>query len=339
MLKYQDIRRVHLEVTTHCNARCPLCLRNFHGADHNDGYPLTSLSLDDIKTIFPVSFVQQLRKFHFGGNFGDFIMAKDIISIVEYLRSTNPTLEIMGSTNAGIRNEAFWKELAKLKMLIIFCIDGIGDTHSLYRIDTAYQTVIQNAKTFIDAGGHAFWFMTEFDHNINEIPTAESLAKEMGFLKFQTRDYGRNNGPVFSRTGEPVDYIGKRIGTRIFTKDEYLNHTQQNHLPKTIKLYHDTTPSTKFNCEVTQHSSIYVDALGDVYPCCYIGHYPKTFNTMRIIGNEQITELVSGIENNALTHGIEHAIGWFDRVSERFDVSTFDKGRLYRCHENCGIDK
>lgn len=338
MIKYKDIRRVHIEVTTHCNARCPLCVRNLYGADHNDGFPLTSLSLSDIQTIFPVDFVRQLNIVHFGGDFGDFIMAKDIVDIVEYIRFSNPTLDIMGSTNGGIRTAEFWKELARLNMLVIFCIDGIGETHSLYRVDTDYNTVIQNAKTFIDSGGKAIWMMTEFDHNANQIDEARLLSAELGFFKFELRNQGRNNGPVFSRDGKLVNYIGKPNGLENHTKQQLIEITNLN-IEKSQTLYNTVTPATKFNCEVTQDRSIYIDASGDVYPCCHIGHFPKTYNTARIIGNDQLTELIDGIENNALTHGIEHAIGWFDRVAKRFDIPTFNEGRLYRCHTNCGIDK
>lgn len=334
MLKYQDIRRVHLEVTTHCNARCPLCARNLYGADHNDGYPLTSLSLNDIQQIFPVDFVKQLRTIYFGGNFGDFIMAKDIIGILEYFRNANPVISITGSTNGGIRPKEFWEELARLKMTVTFCIDGLSDTHSLYRVDTDYNVVIQNAKSFIDAGGNAIWTMTALDHNADERTTAKMISEQMGFVRYILRDYGRNNGPVFSRNGEFTHYIGEQRELRYYAKNQIIEFNKKN---IENMHYRDVTPSTKFNCEVTQMNSIYIDASGDVYPCCYIGHYPKTYNTARMYGASQLSNLVSGIENNALTHSVEHAVGWFNKVSERFSVPTFAEGRLYICHEHCGV--
>lgn len=338
MIKYQDIRRVHIELTTHCNARCPLCVRNFHGSDHNGGYPLTSLSLGDIQKMFPVDFVKQLNSVYLGGNFGDFIMAKDILEIVNYFRVSNPNIAIVGSTNGGIRPAAFWEELAKARMEIFFCIDGVGETHSLYRIDTEYDVVIQNATTFINAGGCAIWMMTEFDHNIDQVGTARKIARALKFNKFQLRNTGRNTGPVYTRSGQPMHFIGKKQGLENFTRDKVMEIRGQHVVNHKYTNYNDVIPSTKFNCEVSKLGSIYVDALGDVYPCCYIGHYPKTFEITQLIGSDQIKEMVDGIENNALIHGIEYAISWFDRVRERFDVPTFAEGRLYRCHESCGID-
>ena len=48
MYKIQDITRLHLEVSTLCNARCPQCPRNFRGYPYNDGYPETNLTLEQV---------------------------------------------------------------------------------------------------------------------------------------------------------------------------------------------------------------------------------------------------------------------------------------------------
>ena len=51
MYKLSDIRDIHLEISSLCNARCPLCPRNFHGYPYNDGYIERNLTLDDVKKI------------------------------------------------------------------------------------------------------------------------------------------------------------------------------------------------------------------------------------------------------------------------------------------------
>ena len=75
MLKLQDIRRVHVELTTRCNARCPMCMRNYRGYDYNSGYPDTELGLVDIKNILYPEFLQQLEHVNFNGNLGDFALS------------------------------------------------------------------------------------------------------------------------------------------------------------------------------------------------------------------------------------------------------------------------
>ena len=44
---YEEIRTVHLEVTSKCNARCPMCLRTICGGKTNPQLPLVELSLAD----------------------------------------------------------------------------------------------------------------------------------------------------------------------------------------------------------------------------------------------------------------------------------------------------
>ena len=39
-------------------------------------------------------------------------------------------------TNGSGRNKNWWKELALLNVKVIFGIDGLEDTHKLYRINT-----------------------------------------------------------------------------------------------------------------------------------------------------------------------------------------------------------
>ena len=67
MLKLSEVRQVQIELTTRCNARCPMCVRNYRGMEFNSGYPVTELTLDNIKQILPVSFLKQLTS---GPNLG-----------------------------------------------------------------------------------------------------------------------------------------------------------------------------------------------------------------------------------------------------------------------------
>jgi len=53
MIAFSEIKRVHLEISSLCNARCPLCPRNFRGYPYNDGYIERNLTLNDVKKIFP----------------------------------------------------------------------------------------------------------------------------------------------------------------------------------------------------------------------------------------------------------------------------------------------
>ena len=167
MYSLQDIRNLHLEISSRCNAACPLCPRNFYGYPHNDGYVEHDMTLDEAQKIFDPVFVAQLNSVNINGNFGDAVMNPHTIDILQYFRSCNANLIILISTNAGARNKKFWQQLALLDAHVYFCIDGLEDTHSIYRQNTLYQTVIKNACNFIQAGGHANWKMINFKQNFD----------------------------------------------------------------------------------------------------------------------------------------------------------------------------
>ena len=87
-------------------------------------------------------------------------------------------------TNGSARLESWWKELATLKVKVVFGIDGLEDTHALYRISTDFNTVMKNAKTYIEAGGDARWDMLVFQHNQHQLETCEQLSRDMDFKGF-----------------------------------------------------------------------------------------------------------------------------------------------------------
>ena len=74
MYSISDITKLHLEISSLCNASCPACPRNFHGYPYNNGYTERNLTLADVKKMFPREFIQQLSEILINGNYGDIVM-------------------------------------------------------------------------------------------------------------------------------------------------------------------------------------------------------------------------------------------------------------------------
>lgn len=331
--EFKNIKHLHLEISSRCNAECPLCPRNLHGAEYNNGYKEHNMTLEEAQKIFDDDFLRQINQVLINGNLGDFVMNPDSLPILKYFKSINPNLFIEINTNGGARNREFWKDLASIpNMQVNFTLDGIGETHSIYRRNTLYDTVIENAKTFISAGGQAVWMMIEFDHNQHQVGEAEKLSKELGFIAFKLRANTREAGPVFNRKGEFQYVIGPYTGTTDF-KEILAQKSIKNNLAGVERCSKYKDP---IDCMVKKQLSIYVSSTGEVYPCCFLGFSPKTFGhgDYHEVCNQQIGELMH--ENDALTYGLEHAAGWFHRVSETWNISTFGQGRLIKCNDVCG---
>jgi len=320
MYTYSDIRHVHLEISTRCNAACPGCPRNLCGVDVIDDFPLHDMTLAEAERIFIPQFVKQLNKIHINGNLGDFITARDGLAIVQYFRQHNKQLVIDISTNAGVRSD-MWAELAHLNVIVRFCLDGLEGTHELYRQQTKWTTVIDNATAFIQAGGHAVWKMIQFDHNQHQEQDCHKLSQQLGFKAFEFVDHGRNAFPVFDQKGRFRHHIGSHDQPVAFERVLWIHSDGRDgkrSLPVTPK---------KISCKSVAERSVYVSATGEISPCCWLGFYPRT---MYHLGNDRIVEMLPA-SNNALEVGIEQAIEWFNLVKE-----SWSGDQLTQCNTECG---
>lgn len=338
MLQIQDIRTAHVELTTRCNARCPMCMRNYRGYDYNSGYPDVELTLEQFQHIFRPDFLQQLTGSHlqtqtplmgvnFNGNLGDFALARDGADIVEYVVAHGTTVNI--NTNGSLRSPSWWARMALPGVQIGFALDGLADTHKLYRQDTDWNRVIENAQAYIAAGGRAIWRFVPFEHNRHQEDQCRKLAQELGFWRFENIWDGRDTGPVYTRTGEYSHFLGQKTFETPPVKDMLQSHIQWYDISKdSVK---QDRPNVVYACKHLKNQEIYIAADGTVYPCCFLGFYPTK---MHHAGNVQTRELV--MENNALEYDLAHCVQWFNRVEETWQRNSIADGRLYTCVTTCG---
>jgi MoaA/NifB/PqqE/SkfB family radical SAM enzyme len=104
MYKIEDIKDVHIEITTRCQARCPMCPRRINGGVLNPLMTLTEIDLETFKNWFSIEFIQQLNSLFMCGNLGDPIIAKDCLEILQYLKEVNPNIRLSMHTNGSARS-------------------------------------------------------------------------------------------------------------------------------------------------------------------------------------------------------------------------------------------
>jgi MoaA/NifB/PqqE/SkfB family radical SAM enzyme len=333
--KFSEIRKVHLEISSKCNASCSLCPRTAFGYPYNNGYIEHNMTVDEAQKIFSISFIKQLNELLINGNFGDAVANPNTVPIVRYFRENNPNLNISISTNGGAQNTDFWTSLAKLSVEVYFSIDGLDDTNHLYRQNTDFAHIMRNVNDFIGAGGTAIWKWVKFKHNEHQINEARQLANDLGFKDFITVWDGRDTGPVFNRHGDQIYFLGDERNhwlSTTTTVNEIIQSYNNNIDFRSVEY----TIADTVDCEVMRDQSIYVSSLGDVYPCCYLGNEPRTFGkgTFMQAVNNQISNIM--LENNALEYDLNHCIQWFKSIVDSWSIPTYEEGRLLQCNQTCG---
>ena len=344
MLKFSQLRQIHLEITNNCQASCPMCSRNIHGGLENPLLKLNSWTLDEFMTIMTPEVLNQVDSYYFCGNFGDPLLNNDLISMVEYSRDTAPDTGIRIHTNGSLRSKQWWKNLALAlpkDHCVIFALDGLQGTHELYRVDTSFDKVIENALAFIEAGGNAEWVFIRFKHNEHRVDEARSLATELGFKSFVVKDSSRfllePQFPVYDKQGNTTHNLEPSGYSEIKFIDR-----------NTISNYKDIVQATEIKCQALDSKEIYIDAFKRVFPCCYIAMIPyipldidPSITNVRLEILEQYRSLLTDLGGTQALDATQHSVQSIVDSTEYQTVwqKYWDKKGLITCARSCGVTK
>ena len=242
----RSIRQLSTELTFRCNAKCPACHRqkplsiNLNDAKY-------TITLEQFKQLFNPELLQDLQWLMFNGNFGDSIMNKQFREILAYVKSQGTKIKI--HTNGGIHKHDYWVDVGNILTkddIINFDLDGLWDTHHIYRINTKFENVFENAKSVISTNRpQVHWKYIVFEHNKHQVEEARQLAENVGFTTFSTVKTSRD---VFApKTGNFVH--SKK--TKVYEKAERQIH-----------------------CVWENWGKWYISPEGLVFRCCWTGgHY------------------------------------------------------------------
>ena len=278
MKNWENVKKLHIEISSQCNAVCPMCTR----------YPTASYfehphiqkdwmwTIDAVKQRLPKEDLTSITSYLINGTVGDFIMNSDAIEIIQYLSSSSPQANISINTNGSARTSAWWTTLAKIPNVVVnFAIDGLEDTHSLYRRNTSWSKIINNAKTFIEAGGNANWTMIVFEHNKHQVTECVDFSKTIGFKTFSRQDSDRLNTDVINKDGllgygirsaDPIITFYRDYDKLRYKEDKLKNGT----FYAKQKQHTKALPSLD-SCMSISEGSVYIGSNWAVMPCCFYG--------------------------------------------------------------------
>jgi hypothetical protein len=338
MFKFNELFQIHLEITNNCQASCPMCNRNINGGLENPLIIIQNWTLEEFKTIMNREVLDQIFSYYYCGNYGDPILNNDLIDMCRYTTEYAPQVKVTIHTNGSARNTDWWIDLAKSmphNHTVAFALDGLEDTHSIYRIGTDFNKVIDNATAFIQAGGNAEWVFIKFKHNQHQIDDARIMSVKLGFKSFVLKNSSRfileSKVKVVNRDGNLTHYIEPATETPLKFIDK-----------KIIRAYKEIVAQSKISCKVQHDKEVYVDVYKNLYPCCWIASVPYTYieqdesSEVRIEMQKQHYELMNSLGNtNTLVHTIQEIIDSIEYQTVWNEYWTTNK--LITCARTCGM--
>jgi len=262
------VKWLHVEASSRCNAWCPACPRNVNGFGLRPGLVETDLDIDSF--VETLNALPNLEAVQFCGNDGDPIAHRNFIDLIDLIPDD---VFVQIHTNGSLRNRAWWKQLAQSleyrRHEIYFGIDGLKDTHRIYRQNTDWNKIIANASEFINNKGTAVWQFIPFKHNQHQFMECYRLSQQLGFRDFKvvkTFRYHKSHARDF-RTGE--EYM-------LEPSDFFLD------------MWNSNKPAEAQDCMHLSIPSVYLDAQGRISACCYLADSINFKNTTELFAKLQI---------------------------------------------------
>lgn len=225
-------KKIHIELSSYCNAKCKFCARQTKPDPRRMNKNLSRKAIDNL--LIP-ELTNNLVTISLCGNYGDPSLSPNLHYFLDRVYRMNPQTGVWISTNGSTHTNAWWKVLGymtrKRKVEVCFCFDGI-DSNDYRRVP--HEKVLSHMKSYIEGGGTASWKFIVFKENEHQIENVRKMAEEMG------------------------------VKTNI---KKSWSHDSEFHQPD-IEV-EDATDCYNPRCSFIYDGMFYVNALGEVNPCCY----------------------------------------------------------------------
>lgn len=301
---FDNVKIVEIELTHRCNAKCPDCTRTMHS---NNGVMETNvdISLEALENFRNSFFFNQLDLVILSGSFGDPLMYRNAEQVIQLLSSGKPNLRVC--TNASLRDKDFFVGLADYTNLeIAFAIDGLKDTHSIYRVNTDFDKVINHAQAFIDAGGRARCDTILFEHSRHQAKDIVDMANNMGFQDIMVKN---------PRGGVSTINVSEEIGRKLNVDIKH-------------KCWYDG------QCKTYEKGKIAIDAYGNLQPCSFMSvEYHDVKN--KIYSPKYLTFLESiNFDINLNNRDCDSIVEDY-KINEQHILLLQENNKLDMCNNKC----
>jgi molybdenum cofactor biosynthesis enzyme MoaA len=342
--------KLQFEISSMCNALCLGCVRtdSLNFSDKKDMIPHKQyLDPELFKKIIAAPEFATVRQIEFCGTIDDPLMHPNFLEILESIADhwqqvrdpKDNSYTIFIHTNASLRTPSYFAEMAKiLKRVPIhnvkFSIDGMEDTNHLYRQNTSWKKIMENAEAFINAGGTAHWQYLIFPWNEHQLMQAKELSVKMKFFEFSSR-HDRSIA-----TGLGMEKIQKIKVGDIVRKN--VNSTVESLIEK----HHDLAQD-EISCNNKNKKMYFISFEGRLWPCCFLHNGSFSLDAGRVeLLRKQVIESYEDPDWNRLDlHSVGEVLNhefYTNNLVESWQHHEHGTGktdRILRCSEVCGVKR
>jgi MoaA/NifB/PqqE/SkfB family radical SAM enzyme len=341
----QVVNNLQIDISSHCNARCGACVRNVDGDATKKEVLLEHFDLD----VWHRLITQDTRGWYIveltlNGNWGDPMMHPQLVEMLDIYSKHHPESALYIHTNGSMRTTKFWSELAKAcrkfsNHKVVFAVDGLADTHSIYRRKTDWNKIIENSRAFCEAGGRGSYTMTLFQHNQHQIDDVKKLAAEAGCVDFTLRHSHGDNLKIITVDGSYEIHASYDMDEfqEIFTSADDLPTSDLRDRGVYMDL-NDQIRSQEFDskCPWYNEGKIQIDPWGKVWPCCHVSLYGIHIDAHDIGLMVDNSFLAARETNDLKKYSLSEVLSneWFNNVEE-----AVDRAKWKQCRDICGVCK
>ena len=276
-LPRNEVIDLEIELSTLCQASCPLCYRNYKVFDT---VYTKNIQRDLFDVIADLETFPNLKWIRLVGSVSEPTLYKSFLPLVKYIKSRDINIEIC--TNGDTNDVTFWKELASAldnKDKVYFTICGsTQEIHEIYRKNTKLKNILRNAEALRSIRKIDYAQCIRFSYNDKDFPNILEMVSDFTHI-YETETFLKKEASNYKDKSKLLDLAPNPTKLKSYSVIEKLaNQRLEDHH------YHKSSVA----CKAYEDKSQIMDVYGKVYPCylfmeamngiAWDGDYEKIFN-------------------------------------------------------------
>jgi MoaA/NifB/PqqE/SkfB family radical SAM enzyme len=226
------------------------------------------ISLFEFQRAFTRDVLSEINNIIFCGDIGDPIYARDFLKIIEYIKISKYSINIVIVTNGSYKSREWWIQLGSLlqsKDKVTFSIDGWDqDSNEKYRVNSNFESIVNGARALRSSTSAQLQISSiYFNFNQDHMDKIKQLAIDLDFDIFRTVQSSKFNNQYIVNG---VDNLLPR--NEYVVKSQYkTNYQSLNYRDKTTVPVNVYQKQHKWAKCANGEKEMFVNVEGLVLPC------------------------------------------------------------------------